>query len=572
MMERLSTDLLVFGSGGAGLFAALHASETQPDLRITIVVKGLYGKSGCTRMVQGGYNAVLHPQDSHERHFQDTVVGGQFLNDQALAWTLVQQAPERILELENRVGCRFDRNEDGTLHQKPFGGQSFDRTVHRGDLTGIEIISRLAEQVSALPNVTILQECRGIELLPAQDGDGIAGALVLDIRRGAFMVVEAPAVLMATGGGARMYRYSSPSIEKSGDGIAMAARAGAELIDMEMLQFHPTGLMAGESLLTGSVVEEGLRGAGGILLNIHGQRFMEDHDPERLERSTRDIVSRAMYLEIMQGRGTPQGGVWLDVSHLGSEFVNANFPGMCHRASLVGRDLGSEPIEVCPTSHFHMGGARIAPDCSTGVRGLFAAGEDAGGVHGANRLGGNGVAESTVFGAVAGDSIAAWLQVQPAPLVDDSRVEEVVRRTTGYLDRPRGESPFALRAELGTVMWEHAGVVRDEAGLEQGLVKLADIRSRLDQLGVAGRRESNLLWGEALNVESSLWAAEAVMRGALARRESRGAHRRSDLPEQDDPAWMCNVVLSPRPDGSYDVRTEPVALARVTPEHVLERG
>ena len=409
-MNELTTDIAIIGSGGAGLFAALRAAAHPADLEVTVVVKGMFGKSGCTRMVQGGYNAAFQPEDSPEIHLRDTIIGGGYLNDQHLAKALVEDAPRRVEEMEEVLGCRFDRTPEGGYDLKPFGGMTYDRTVHRRDLTGIEIVSRLADHVMTKPNVRILEEHRAIDLLVTRDGARVGGLVAADLRTGRFLVIRARTVLVATGGGARMYRYSSPSMEKSGDGVAMALRAGLELMDMEMLQFHPTGLLAGESVLTGSVVEEGLRGTGAYLLNTVGDRFMAPHDPERMERSTRDIVSRAIYLEVTEGRGTPQGGVYLDVSHIGVERVLTEFPGMVKRASLAGRDLTREAIEVIPTAHFHMGGVRIDPMGRTSIEGLFVAGEDAGGVHGCNRLGGNGVAESTIFGA-RGER--QWLDSRP---------------------------------------------------------------------------------------------------------------------------------------------------------------
>src|SRR5437660_3472035 len=296
-MNRLDTDILILGAGGAGLFAALHAKKAAPDLDVMIVVKGLLGKCGCTRMVQGGYNAALAAGDSVERHFMDTIEGGAWLNDQELAWLLVTTAPIRIRELENEIGCFFDRNPDGTIHQKAFAGQTFDRTVHKGDLTGIEIINRLSEQVWRR-DVRRLEDHRALDLLPTADGGALAGVLMLDMRTGELLLVRARATLLATGGGPTMYRYHTPSGDKSCDGMAMALRAGLPLRDMEMVQFHPTGLLAGpDTRMTGTVLEEGLRGAGGWLLNGNRERFMQRYDP-RGERATRDIVSRAMFSEM----------------------------------------------------------------------------------------------------------------------------------------------------------------------------------------------------------------------------------------------------------------------------------
>ena len=325
--QTLKTDVLILGSGGAGLFAALHASKANPDLDITIAIKGLLGKCGCTRMVQGGYNVALSPGDSVERHFMDTINGGKWLPDQAMAMRLCETAVIRVQELENELGCFFDRNDDGSLHHKAFAGQTFDRTVHKGDLTGIEIISRLMEQVRALP-VRLMEEHRAIALLPSRDGAALAGVLMVDMRSGEFRVVQAKTVLMATGGGPTMYRYHTPSGDKSMDGLAMALRLGLGLRDMEMVQFHPTGLLAGrDTRMTGTVLEEGLRGAGGYLLDGDGERFMSNYDVDG-ERATRDIVSRAIYAEMRAGRTTPNGGVYISMSHLGAELVAQKFPGM----------------------------------------------------------------------------------------------------------------------------------------------------------------------------------------------------------------------------------------------------
>ncbi len=314
-VRRLRTDVLILGAGGAGLFAALHAHQGDPALDITIAVKGLLGKCGCTRMVQGGYNVALAAGDSIERHFMDTIEGGKWLPNQDLAWTLVTGAIERIHELENELGCFFDRNPDGTIHQKAFAGQTFDRTVHKGDLTGIEIMNRLAEQVWAR-GIRRLEEHRALDFIPARDG-ALAGVLLVDVRSGDALFVQAKAVLLATGGGPTMYRFHTPSGDKSCDGLAMGLRAGLPLRDMEMVQFHPTGLLAGaHTRMTGTVLEEGLRGAGGHLLDGNGARFMHNYD-RRDERATRDIVSRAIFAEMRAGRTTPNGGVWLSMAHLG---------------------------------------------------------------------------------------------------------------------------------------------------------------------------------------------------------------------------------------------------------------
>src|SRR5229473_3843533 len=319
-------------------------------------------------MVQGGYHVALAPGDSAARHFMDTVEGGKFLNDQDLAWTLVTVAQQRIRELESEFGCFFDRNPDGTVHQKAFAGQTFDRTVHKGDLTGIEIVSRLAEQVWAR-DIARLEEHRAVALIRAREGDAPAGVLMIDMRSGNFVFVQARAVLLATGGGPTMYKYHTPSGDKSCDGMAMALQAGLTLRDMEMVQFHPTGLLAGsDTRMTGTVLEEGLRGAGGYLLGGDGMRFMHKFDP-RLERATRDIVSRAMIAEIRRGRTTPYGGVYLSMAHLGPQKVAREFKGMVERCADCGFDLAGGLVEVVPTAHYCMGGVVFRADCRTELPG-----------------------------------------------------------------------------------------------------------------------------------------------------------------------------------------------------------
>ena len=564
MDETLTCDVLILGSGGAGLMAALHAYDTDPRLHIVLVAKGLVGKSGCTRLVQGGFNAVLHPADSVELHFRDTIRGGQFLNNQELAWELVTGAPRVIHELETKVGCFFDRGPDGRIHQKPFAGQSFDRTVHRGDLTGIEIVSRLHDQLFAR-GITFLDETRAVALVPALAGDRIAGVLLVDQRSGRFTLARAKVVVLATGGGPRMYKYSAPALEKTGDGYALAYRAGAVLIDMEMMQFHPTGLLAGASRLSGMVLEEGLRGAGGRLYNAQGERFMARYDPERLERSTRDVVARASYLEIMAGRGTPAGGVLLDVSHLGAEFVRRSFPGMVRRCAEVGYDLTRGPVEVTPTAHFHMGGVKIDRHCRCNLPGLLVAGEDAGGIHGANRLGGNGVADSTVFGARAGETAAALCAELPLATVDLAAARAAQETALRPLGR-EGENPFALRDALQTVMWERVGLARDAAGLRAALATLAELAERAERTGVRGGPRWNLAWQQALDVQNLVLVARLTAAAALYREESRGSHYRRDFPARDDARWLVNVHQQQQQGTAERIWDEPVALTRLRPE------
>jgi succinate dehydrogenase/fumarate reductase flavoprotein subunit len=558
----LEVDILILGAGGAGLCAALHAADVSPSLRVGVVVKGLLGRAGCTRMVQGGYNAVFTPPDSLDAHLLDTLKGGGWINDQELVWTLVREAPARVLELESRYGCLFDRTPEGRIHQKPFAGQTHDRTIHKGDLTGIEIMNRLAEQVDTRSNITVLEESRAIELL-LDDAGGAGGALVLDMRRGGFTVVRARATLLAMGGGPTMYRIFACSADKSSDGIALAYRAGLSLRDMEMIQFHPTGLVIPGSLMTGALLEEGLRGAGGHLRNGLGDRYMERYDPLRMERSTRDLVSRASYLEISEGRGTPNGGVWIDVSHLGADVVERNFRGMVKRCRDFGRDLARGPVEVGPTTHFMMGGVVIDSACRTTIDGLFAAGEDAGGVHGANRLGGNGVAESTVFGGIAGDVMADAVTTRKLSSVSPATVDEAIAHATAPLTRGTGGDLYELQRSLRDVMWERVGLVRDGTGLRDALGAITRIEAELDRVGVAGGPAFNIAWQDWLNLMNQVTVARLIAMSAVERNESRGAHFRRDFPTTETGTPYAVRVRRVGPGAA--ISRHPVALTRVTP-------
>jgi len=557
---------LILGSGGAGLFAALHAHKAAPELSITVAVKGLLGKCGCTRMVQGGYNVALAREDSVERHFMDTIVGGAWLSDQDLAWKLVTLAVERIRELENELGCFFDRNPDGTIHQKAFAGQSFDRTVHKGDLTGIEIINRLAEQVWAR-RIARLEEHRAVELIRNPSGSAIAGVLFIDMRTGEYVFVRAKAVLLATGGGPTMYKYHTPSGDKSCDGLAMALRAGLPLRDMEMVQFHPTGLLAGtHTRMTGTVLEEGLRGAGGYLLNGAKERFMPRYDP-KAERATRDLVSRAMFSEMRKGNTTPHGGLYLSMSHLGSAQVTTQFKGMVERCADCGFDLAGGLVEVVPTAHYMMGGVEFAADCTTVLPGLYVAGEDSGGVHGANRLGGNGVANSTVFGAVAGDAMAAYVRQQFLQEPDTEKIKEAVDACERPFRNSGSPNLEAMREKLYDVMWEKVGIIRDGSGLQSAQGELEALDAELDAASVTPERAFNLTWHDWLNLTSLVAVSRAITLAATARRDSRGAHFRADFPECGplDQSAFTSI--------HHDrVSMKPVQFSRVVPGQTLLRN
>jgi fumarate reductase flavoprotein subunit len=474
-----------------------------------------------------------------------------------------------VRELENEIGCFFDRNPDGSLHGKAFAGQTFDRTVHKGDLTGIEIINRLMEQVWARPAIRRLEEHRALALIPAADGASIAGVLMADIRTGALRFVGARAVLLATGGGPTMYRYHTPSGDKSMDGIAMALRAGLALRDMEMVQFHPTGLLAGpDTRMTGTVLEEGLRGSGGHLLDGAMRRFMADYDPA-LERATRDVVSRAIYAEMRAGRTTPHGGVYIKMGHLGPERVAREFKGMVERCRDCGFDLAGGLVEVVPTAHYFMGGVVCEPDTSTRWPGLFVAGEDASGMHGANRLGGNGVANSTVFGGIAGDTMPGWIARNPAPRAPDPHVLDAeITRALHPFGRKAGDLN-RLRERLMDVMWDDVGVIRDAAGLDRGIAALAEIEAELLATGVpAGDRRFDLTWHDWLNLRSLVEASAVIARAAKARENSRGAHFRADFPEPGDLATSRFTVAEFK-GGALAIGDEPVRFTHVRPGETL---
>ena len=532
-VEHHETDILILGSGGAGLFAALHAKQSAPEgTKITMAVKGLIGKCGCTRMVQGGYNVALGGGDTVERHFMDTIIGGKWLPDQDMAWKLCEQAVVRIRELENELGCFFDRNSDGSLHQKAFAGQTADRTVHKGDLTGIEIINRLMEKAQA-SGIEKMQEHRAIGLIPTKDGSALSGVLMIDMRRGVFRFVRAKAVLMATGGGPTMYKYHTPSGDKTMDGLAMALRAGLPLRDMEMVQFHPTGLLAGEGTkMTGTVLEEGLRGAGGILLNGHNNRFMYDYD-DKGERATRDVVSRGIFEEMRKSNTTENGGVYISMSHLGPDFVREKFKGMVKRCADCGFDLAAGKVEVVPTAHYFMGGVVVDADTRTAMEGLYVAGEDAGGAHGSNRLGGNGVANSTVYGGVAGDVMAKDIQAMDTLRDPDETVldAEIARAVHPFSKQVQLVQP--LRNQLQETMWDDVGVMRNKVAMERGVNRVGDIHAELNDIGVASDNLAfNLTWHDWLNMASLCEVSRVISLAALERENSRGAHYREDFPDQ----------------------------------------
>jgi succinate dehydrogenase / fumarate reductase, flavoprotein subunit len=542
--ETFDTDVLIVGAGGAGLRAAIAAAEAGS--KVTVLGKSLLGKAH-TVMAEGGMAAALGnvaSEDHWEVHFADTMKGGKLLNDWRMAEIHAREAPERVLELE-RWGAVFDRTHDGLIHQRPFGAHTYPRLAHIGDRTGLELIRTLQDRLVHQPGVTVHMETTVTRLLIA--GGQVAGAIAYRRADGAIHLYRAPAVLLATGGGGRIYRVTSNSWECTGDGTALAYEAGAELQDCEMVQFHPTGMVWPPGV-RGILVTEGVRGEGGVLKNSEGERFMLRYDAERMELSSRDVVARAINSEVLAGRGSPHGGAFLDITHRSPAYIKSKLPSMHEQFLKLARvDITKEPMEVAPTIHYFMGGVRV--DAETGasaVDGLFAAGEVTSGLHGANRLGGNSLTDLLVFGKRAGEAAARRAGSGPRPEIDGAQVDRAIEQLLGPLHRPEGESPYDLVAELQEVCTRHAPIIRDGPALEAGLEKVLALKKRAAKAGTGGPagRAFNPGWHTALDLEHMLINAEALLRCAIAREESRGAHTRSDFPELDPALAEVNFLVS----------------------------
>jgi len=507
--------VLVIGSGGAGVRAAIEAAAYGDTVLVT---KTIAGKGGCTPMAEGGYNAVLREADSCEIHFEDTIKGGAYVNDPSLVRILVKEAPERVEDLI-RWGAVFDFTGNNEIAQRPFGGQRFPRTCYAGDRTGHEMMTTLMERLDSA-DVTTLQEQTVIDLLT--NGDRVCGAMVLD-EKGNLVILKADSTILSTGGGTRVYDISTNSASGTGDGYAIGYRAGAELIDMEMVQFHPTGAVFPYDA-RGRLVTEAVRGEGGILKNSLGERFMKEYDPVRMELSTRDVVARAIATEIAHGRGTPNGGVWLDVTHLPRAQVESQLPVMLEQFLKFGVDIRVQPMEVAPTAHHIMGGLRITTECRTTLPCLFACGEVAGGVHGANRLGGNALAETQVFGKRAGEYAGKA----------EKRVKKIdamqIQKQQDYLDtfRSGSEHPATVRKELQLAMWQGVNIFRKDAELRHA----RDIIDRLSRAPLRAESPQNL--ADCCTVRNMCLTASLICRSALLRMESRGAHMRVDVTQKWD--------------------------------------
>ena len=565
--ETVETDVLVLGAGGAGLRGAVAAAEA--GARVVVVCKSLLGKAH-TVMAEGGVAAALHNvayQDTWEVHFADTMKGGKLINDWRMAEIHAKESPERVLELE-RWGAVFDRTWQGRVHQRPFGAHTYPRLAHIGDRTGLELIRTLQDRAVHTAGVEVHMETTVFKLLKSEGR--IVGALAYVRADGSLILFRCNALLLASGGAGKMYRVTSNSWESTGDGTALAYDAGAQLRDMEMVQFHPTG-MVWPTGVRGILVTEGVRGEGGVLRNKDGERFMERYDHDRMELSSRDIVARAINSEILAGRGTPHGGAFLDITHRKPDFIKRKLPSMYEQfLKLAKVDITKQPMEVAPTIHYAMGGVHVDPESGAStVAGLFAAGEVASGLHGANRLGGNSLSDLLVFGKRAGEAAAdAALGGAPKvkPKLDSAQVDEAIASLLAPLNRPAGESPFKLQAEIQDVMSQHAPIVRNGSVLEAGLAKIQDIGGRAERCGTGGSetRVFNPGWHTASDIRSMLVNAEALLRSALERKESRGAHARSDYPKTDEQLGRVTFVVEKTADGMR-VRTEPIP---PMPEHL----
>ncbi len=553
--ETYDHDVLVVGAGGAGLRAAIEALAQGAS--VGVVCKSLLGKAH-TVMAEGGIAAAMANVDRGDdwrTHFRDTMKGGKFLNNWRMAQIHAQESPDRVRELE-QWGALFDRTADGDILQRAFGGHSFKRLCHVGDRTGLEMIRTLQDRGVQM-GFHVYMECAVTRLL--KDGDRIAGAVAYWREQGRFVVFRAKSVVLATGGIGKAWRITSNSWEYTGDGMALAYDAGAELLDMEFVQFHPTGMVWPPGV-QGILVTEAVRGEGGVLKNRLGERFMERYDPDKMELSTRDVVARAIYTEVREGRGTEHGGAFLDISQKPAEYVKRKLPSMYHQfLELADVDITKGPMEVGPTCHYMMGGIRVdAETAQTTVPGLYAAGEAAAGLHGANRLGGNSLSDLLVFGRRAGLSAAEHASRAPAASANPAEIEDAVREMLAFFEPAEGESPYAVHRDLAESMQNMVGIFRNDEDLQLGLAKIRELADRASRVRVEGSRLFNPGWHLARDLKSMLTVTEAVARSALVRKESRGAHSRTDFPKTD-PEWARRNNITRRGGDGMEVMQRPVA-------------
>jgi succinate dehydrogenase / fumarate reductase, flavoprotein subunit len=539
--ETREHDVLIIGAGGAGLRASLEALAQGAS--VGVVCKSLLGKAH-TVMAEGGIAAAManvDAADNWKTHFRDTMRGGKFLNNWRMAQLHAQESPARVRELE-QWGALFDRTENGDILQRAFGGHTFKRLCHVGDRTGLEMIRTLQDR-GVQQGIDVYMECTVTRLLT--DGSRVTGAFAYWRETGRFIVFKAKSIVIATGGIGKAWRITSNSWEYTGDGMALAYEAGAELMDMEFVQFHPTGMVWPPGV-QGILVTEAVRGEGGILRNKAGERFMEKYDPKRMELSTRDVVARSIYTEVKEGRGTEHGGAYLDISHKPAEYVKKKLPSMYHQfKELADVDITKGPMEVGPTCHYMMGGIRVdAATAQSTVPGLFAAGEAAAGLHGSNRLGGNSLSDLLVFGRRAGLAAAEHAKSASASSFDNSQIEQAEKELLAPFSNSGTESPYAVHRDLQEVMQNLVGIYRTKEDLEKALDELEKLRVRAAKASVEGSRLFNPGWHLSYDLKAMLIVSEAVAHSALARTESRGAHSRIDYPNLDS-VWekKHNIVV-----------------------------
>ncbi len=599
--ETFEYDVLVIGAGGAGLRAAIEASAA--GVKVGLICKSLLGKAH-TVMAEGGMAAAMGNVDDRDNwrvHFADTMRGGQYVNNWRMAELHAKEAPARVHELE-AWGAVFDRTKDGKILQRNFGGHRYPRLAHVGDRTGLELIRTLQDH-GIHQGISVHMEQTVVSLL--KDGNRVVGAFGYDRERGRFRIFKAKAVVLATGGLGRAYRITSNSWEGTGDGVSLAYHAGAELLDMEFIQFHPTGMIWPPSVM-GLLVTEGVRGEGGVLRNKEGKRFMYDDIPDNYksqtstdpeegwrytqgdknakrppELLTRDHVARCINREVKAGRGSPHGGVFLDISWIKEKIPNAaehikkKLPSMYHQfMQLANLDITKEPMEIGPTTHYAMGGIRVNGDTqATNLPGLFAAGECAAGLHGANRLGGNSLSDLIVFGQRAGEYAAKFAKANPNVQINDANVEAAYREAVEPFERPAGggnEGPYQVQNDLQNMMQELVGIVRLQNEMEKALDGIGKLKARAAKVAVQGHREYNPGWHTAIDLKHLLTVSEAITMSALDRKESRGGHFREDFPDKDPEAAKYNAVLSKAADGSMKLRREPIPPMPAELKQVIE--
>lgn len=588
--ETFDFDVLVIGAGGAGLRAAIEASAA--GVKVGLVCKSLLGKAH-TVMAEGGMAAALANVDDRDNwrvHFSDTMRGGQYVNNWRMAELHAREAPDRVRELE-AWGAVFDRTKDGKILQRNFGGHRYPRLAHVGDRTGLELIRTLQDH-GVHQGIEVFMEHTIVSLL--KDGDRVAGAFGYDRERGRFKIFKAKAIVMATGGVGRAYKITSNSWEYTGDGQSLAYHAGAELMDMEFVQFHPTGMVWPPSVM-GILVTEGVRGEGGVLKNKDGKRFMFDDIPDNYKNQTadnpeegwrytqgdknarrppelltRDHVARCIMREVKAGRGSPHGGVFLDIAWIKEKIPNAaehikrKLPSMYHQfMQLANLDITKEPMEIGPTTHYIMGGIRVDGDSQmSNVPGLFAAGEAAAGLHGANRLGGNSLSDLIVFGKRAGEYAAKFAKEKGDAKINLAEVEQAERHALEPFERGAGsaaaEGPYQIQFDLQDMMQNLVGIVRREQEMETALAGIGKLRERADRAAVHGHREYNPGWHTALDLKNLLTVSEAITRSAIERKESRGGHFRDDFPNKDAAFGKVNIITKKNADGTMSVRRQPI--------------